>query len=43
MNLFNTEDWTDLISGTVYRNIKADIVLQPYQTLWLTNRDPQRT
>lgn len=43
MNLFNTEDWTDLISGAVYRNIKADIVLQPYQTLWLTNRDPSET
>jgi sucrose phosphorylase len=43
MNLFNTEDWTDLISGTVYRNIRADVVLQPYQTLWLTNRYPSDT
>lgn len=43
MNLFNTEEWTDLISGEVYRDIKADIVLQPYQTLWLTNREPSET
>lgn len=43
MNLFNTEDWTDLISGAFFQNIKADIVLQPYQTLWLTNRDPGET
>jgi len=38
LNLINTDEWTDLISQQVMMPDLQEFVLQPYQTLWLTNR-----
>ncbi len=36
-------DWTDLLSDVTYTDIKAEVTLRPYQTIWLTNRLPADT
>jgi sucrose phosphorylase len=38
INLISTEDWLDLISGDVLEEKEGDIVLTPYQCIWLANR-----
>ncbi|WP_371193002.1 alpha-amylase family glycosyl hydrolase [Glaciecola sp. SC05] len=38
LNLIDTEEWTDLISQTSFPTDKLEVVLHPYQTLWLTNQ-----
>jgi sucrose phosphorylase len=37
INLIDTEDWVDLISGKPLDMMTADIVLAPYQSIWLSN------
>ena len=38
INLIVDEDWYDLISATPYPDLYASISLQPYQSIWLTDR-----
>ncbi|MCA9023124.1 MAG: alpha-amylase, partial [Planctomycetaceae bacterium] len=38
INLIGTDNWTDLISGELYSDQRAELVLRPYQVIWLTNR-----
>ncbi|WP_099864174.1 sugar phosphorylase [Pararhizobium haloflavum] len=39
LNLIRGETWTDILSGeTVDAEIGAELVLAPYQSVWLTNR-----
>ncbi|MAT52248.1 MAG: alpha-amylase [Porticoccaceae bacterium] len=38
INLISTDNWTDLITGTVFTDLRRDLTLNPYQTLWLSNR-----
>ena len=38
INLIVDEDWYDLISATTYPDLYAGISLQPYQSIWLTDR-----
>ena len=40
INLIDTEDWVDLISGQPLDMMTADIVLHPYQSIWLSNLKP---
>ncbi|QDV17671.1 Sucrose phosphorylase [Gimesia panareensis] len=37
INLIGTDSWIDLISGEIYSDLRAELVLQPYQVVWLTN------
>ncbi|MGF1495206.1 MAG: sugar phosphorylase [Elainellaceae cyanobacterium] len=38
LNLIATDPWFDLISGQTIADIYDEIVLHPYQSLWLTNQ-----
>ena len=38
INLTVTDSWTDILSGQQITEDQADIVLSPYQTVWLTNK-----
>lgn len=38
INLIGTDEWKDLISERMYDDMLASVTLEPYQTLWLTNR-----
>ena len=38
INLIATEDWIDLLTGQLLNPEKSEIVLGPYQSVWLTNR-----
>lgn len=38
LNLIITDPWCDLISGTLIENIHDKLVLQPYQSAWITNK-----
>ncbi|ALO45382.1 sugar phosphorylase [Pseudohongiella spirulinae] len=40
INLIDTEEWYDLISGTHIDLGQAILTLAPYQTVWLSNRRP---
>jgi len=40
INLIDTEDWYDLVSGQHVALDDQEIVLAPYQTVWLSNRRP---
>ena len=40
INLIDTENWGDLISGNMLETHLDIIELQPYQSAWLTNRMP---
>ncbi|MEX2332652.1 MAG: sugar phosphorylase, partial [Pseudohongiella sp.] len=40
INLIDTEDWYDLVSGRHIALDEEEIVLAPYQTVWLSNRRP---
>jgi sucrose phosphorylase len=37
LNLIDTEDWFDLISGEKFGESNQIIDLSPYQTVWITN------
>jgi len=37
VNLIDTEDWLDLVSGEQLRGREQVLVLAPYQTVWITN------
>lgn len=37
INLIETEDWRDLISSDFYASRDGELLLQPYQTVWITN------
>ncbi len=37
INLIGTDSWIDLISGELYSDLWADLTLDPYQVIWLTN------
>ncbi len=38
INLVEMDEWRDLISGESYPDLKQQVELQPYQSLWLSNR-----
>lgn len=38
LNLIETESWKDLISGQVIEENTQDIMLSPYQAIWLSNK-----
>jgi len=38
INLISTEEWLDLISGDVLEDEQGEIILAPYQCVWLANR-----
>ncbi|GAA5190601.1 sugar phosphorylase [Ferrimonas gelatinilytica] len=38
LNLIDTETWSDLQSGMELADLQATLTLQPYQSLWLSNR-----
>jgi sucrose phosphorylase len=38
INLIDTDDWTDLLSGLNIHDLTATLTLKPYQSLWLSNR-----
>lgn len=38
INLINLESWTDLISGNKYSDLDNDLILQPYQFVWISNK-----
>lgn len=38
VNLIGTEDWFDLISGDSLESDAVELVLAPYQSLWIANR-----
>jgi len=37
INLIDTQDWMDLVSGDACQDRDQLLVLQPYQTVWITN------
>jgi sucrose phosphorylase len=37
LNLISMNNWVDLISGNAIDNIASEMVLSPYQTVWLSN------
>lgn len=39
VNLIDTDDWADLVTGTRLESLDDRVPLQPYQTCWLSNRD----
>lgn len=39
LNLISTDRWTDLISGESFEDQNSVVDVQPYQTLWITNRE----
>ncbi len=40
INLTVTDDWVDLISGDKITEQQTELTLQPYQTVWLSNKSP---
>lgn len=38
INLIELDDWRDLISGAVIQEHRGQILLAPYQSMWLSNR-----
>jgi sucrose phosphorylase len=38
LNLIATESWHDLISGKVYEDLEGEILLEPYASVWITNK-----
>ena len=37
-NLISTNNWFDLLKNKKIKNINSEIILQPYQTVWITNK-----
>lgn len=42
LNLISLDEWYDLLSGESIRDINGTIAVQPYQCLWITNREPDQ-
>ena len=42
INLIETEKWIDLISEEALKDIDDDILLKPYQSLWISNYNPEK-
>lgn len=38
INLITLDTWVDLISGNDFSDIRQDVILQPYQYVWITNK-----
>jgi sucrose phosphorylase len=38
INLISTNNWYDILKNKKIKNINSEIVLQPYQTVWITNK-----
>ncbi|MFV8781936.1 alpha-amylase family glycosyl hydrolase [Microbulbifer sp. SA54] len=38
INLIGTDRWKDLISEEIFEDMLGSVTLDPYQTLWITNR-----
>ncbi len=38
LNLISLDAWVDLVSGQAYTDIRQEVVLAPYQFVWLTNK-----
>ncbi|QKX18807.1 sugar phosphorylase [Microbulbifer sp. YPW1] len=38
INLIGTDEWKDLISDVTFHDMLATLTLDPYQTLWISNR-----
>lgn len=38
LNLHSTATWTDLLTGQVFENPDRDIMLAPYQSVWISSR-----
>ena len=38
LNLVSTDDWFDLISGEKFAGLDMVYILQPYQSVWITNK-----
>jgi sucrose phosphorylase len=38
LNLISLDTWFDLVSDQTYDDIRQDVVLQPYQYVWLSNK-----
>ena len=43
INLIGTDQWKDLISGDEIQDIEGHTRLEPYQSLWITNRESDST
>ena len=41
LNLIGNEKWVDLIEGTTLSDIYSEVMLKPYQCLWLSNQGEQ--
>ena len=39
LNLYNTKDWYDLLSDRPIKDIYGNLLLKPYQCLWISNTD----
>jgi sucrose phosphorylase len=37
INLINTDDWQDLITGVAFTKLGGKLMLAPYQTVWISN------
>ncbi|MDB4476556.1 alpha-amylase, partial [bacterium] len=37
INLIETQEWSDLISGAYYSPDQSEIVISPYQSVWISN------
>lgn len=38
LDLIGTEEWVDLIADETIDDLDADVVLDPYQSIWITSR-----
>ncbi|WOX06296.1 alpha-amylase family glycosyl hydrolase [Microbulbifer pacificus] len=38
INLIGTDQWKDLVSNAIFDDMLATLTLNPYQTLWISNR-----
>lgn len=41
LKMLESEDWVDLLSGSVVDDTRAELKLQPYQCVWLSNLLPE--
>jgi sucrose phosphorylase len=41
INLIETEQWADLIGGERFRGVSQQLLLQPYQSVWISNATPE--
>ena len=38
LNLMNSDQWLDLVSGKPVTELRGKIKMAPYEVLWITNR-----